>query len=83
MLSKEQQYIFEQYKLGKNIMMTGSAGCGKSYLIQQIAHDLKQSYDEKGMFQVTAMTGTAAVLLDCCYQNITFMVWYWFRSFIC
>ena len=65
MLSKEQQYIFEQYKLGKNIMMTGSAGCGKSYLIQQIAHDAKQSYDEKGMFQVTAMTGTAAVLLDC------------------
>lgn len=70
MLSKEQQYIFEQYKLGKNIMMTGSAGCGKSYLIQQIAHDAKKSYNEKGMFQVTAMTGTAAVLLDCCAKTL-------------
>jgi ATP-dependent DNA helicase PIF1 len=61
-LSNEQQIIFEKYVKGENIFITGVGGTGKTRLIQYIAEDAKNK--EKN-FQVCAMTGCAAVLLNC------------------
>jgi ATP-dependent DNA helicase PIF1 len=57
MLSTEQEYAFEQFKQGKNIFITGPGGSGKSELIRRMA-----TYP---FTQVCAMTGCAAVLLEC------------------
>lgn len=61
-LSNEQQIIFEKYKNGENIFITGVGGTGKTHLIHIIANHAKDN-DKK--FQVCAMTGCAAVLLNC------------------
>lgn len=61
-LSNEQQIIFEKYKNGENIFITGVGGTGKTHLIHIIANHAKEN-DKK--FQVCAMTGCAAVLLNC------------------
>ena len=59
-LSKDQQLAFDAYIKNENIFMSGYAGTGKSYLINQIYTDAK----ERGKnIQITAMTGCAAVLL--------------------
>jgi len=61
-LSKEQQIIFNKYVQGNNIFITGPGGSGKSELIriiyQHACLNLKKIY-------VTALTGCAAVLLNC------------------
>ena len=59
--TEDQREIFEAYKNGENIFMTGPGGCGKSYLIK---HMIEQSNDPTHT-QVCAMTGCAAVLLEC------------------
>lgn len=58
-LSKEQQYALNIIKTGKNILIQGSAGSGKSFLINHIVSNciIKKN------IHITAMTGTAAVLL--------------------
>jgi len=61
-LSQEQIIVFEKYLKGENIFITGVGGTGKTRLIQHIAEDAKNK--EKN-FQVCAMTGCAAVLLQC------------------
>ena len=61
-LSSEQNLIFEKYKNKENIFITGVGGTGKTRLIQYIAEDAKKE-DKK--YQVCAMTGCAAVLLNC------------------
>ena len=61
-LSKDQQIVFEKYKNGENIFITGVGGTGKTRLIQHISEDAKK---EIKAFQVCAMTGCAAVLLNC------------------
>lgn len=61
-LSAEQFDVFEHYKKGENIFMTGPGGTGKSKLIQHIYNDAKQN---NLRIQVCAMTGCAAVLLNC------------------
>jgi ATP-dependent DNA helicase PIF1 len=62
-LSEDQQYIFEQYLSGKNIFMTGSGGCGKTFMIRYIYNHA--TYKAEKNIQVCAMTGCAAVLLQC------------------
>lgn len=57
MLSTEQEYAFEQFKQGKNIFITGPGGSGKSELIRRMS--------KTPFTQVCAMTGCAAVLLEC------------------
>lgn len=57
----DQREIFDSYQRGENIFMTGPGGCGKSYLIK---HMIKHSKDPIHT-QVCAMTGCAAVLLEC------------------
>jgi ATP-dependent DNA helicase PIF1 len=61
-LSKEQSLVFEKYIKGENIFITGVGGTGKTKIIQLIAEDAKKL--EKKI-QVCAMTGCAAVLLNC------------------
>ena len=61
-LSKEQQIAFDKYVQGHNIFITGPGGSGKSALIKMIH---KHAYSIFKDIQVTALTGCAAVLLNC------------------
>jgi len=61
-LSKEQQIAYDKYVQGHNIFITGPGGTGKSALIKII---YKHAYSQFKDIQVTALTGCAAVLLNC------------------
>lgn len=61
-LSKEQQIAFDKYVQGKNIFITGPGGSGKSALIRLINEHAYKKFKD---IQVTALTGCAAVLLNC------------------
>ena len=66
-LSLEQQHAFAKYRLGHNLFITGSGGTGKSYLIKTIKKDL----ESRGIkHAVCALTGCAAVLLNCYAKTI-------------
>ena len=60
--SEEQQLSFNKYVEGKNIFITGPGGTGKSALIKHIQAD---AYTKGKYIQVCALTGCAAVLLEC------------------
>lgn len=61
-LSMEQKYAFEKVCRGNNVFITGPGGTGKSRLIKYIYNWA----EERGRsIAVCAMTGCAAVLLDC------------------
>jgi ATP-dependent DNA helicase PIF1 len=60
--SEEQIKAFTAYSQGKNIFVTGPGGTGKTALIKYIQKDAAR----KGFnIQVCALTGCAAVLLEC------------------
>ena len=60
--SAEQINVFNKYSQGKNIFVTGPGGTGKTALIKYIQKDAVR----KGFnIQVCALTGCAAVLLEC------------------
>jgi ATP-dependent DNA helicase PIF1 len=61
-LSQEQQIAFDKYVEGHNIFITGPGGSGKSALIKLIR---QHAYNKFKDIQVTALTGCAAVLLNC------------------
>lgn len=61
-LSFEQELAFNKYIQGNNIFITGPGGSGKSALIK---HIYKHATQYERNIQVTAMTGCAAVLLNC------------------
>lgn len=61
-LSIEQQVAFNKYIAGYNIFITGPGGSGKSALIK---HIYEHALQNERNIQVTAMTGCAAVLLNC------------------
>jgi ATP-dependent DNA helicase PIF1 len=60
--SDEQIKAFAAYTQGKNIFVTGPGGTGKTALIKYIQKDaVRKGYN----IQVCALTGCAAVLLEC------------------
>ncbi len=61
-LSKEQQIAYDKYVKGHNIFITGPGGSGKSALIRMIHQDASKQFKN---INVTALTGCAAVLLNC------------------
>jgi len=66
-LSNEQNEAYNKYIEGKNVFITGPGGSGKSELIRKIYKDAK----EKGKnISVCALTGCAAVLLQCKAKTI-------------
>jgi ATP-dependent DNA helicase PIF1 len=60
-LSDEQNYAFSEFKKGKNMFVTGPAGTGKSYLIQNF---INYCIKEKKRFQVCGTTGISSVILQ-------------------
>jgi ATP-dependent DNA helicase PIF1 len=66
-LSLEQQIVFDKYIAGYNIFITGPGGSGKSAIIRQI---YKHAYSSSKKIYVTALTGCAAVLLNCQAKTI-------------
>ena len=60
--SREQQIAYNKYIEGKNIFITGPGGTGKTALIRYIQKD---AYKKCIDIQVCALTGCAAVLLEC------------------
>ena len=65
--SKEQQFAYNKYITGKNIFITGPGGTGKTALIRHIEKDARK----KGAnILVCALTGCAAVLLECRAKTI-------------
>ena len=66
-LSTEQKYAFAKFAQGRNVFVTGPGGTGKTRLIQFMAeymNTLGKTY------QVCALTGCAAVLLNCRAKTI-------------
>jgi len=66
-LSKEQIIAYDKYIQGHNIFITGPGGSGKSALIKQI---YKHACEVGKDIQVCALTGCAAVLLNCKAKTI-------------
>ena len=61
-LSIQQQEIFNKYKNGENIFISGPGGTGKTYLIKNIVNHAKEN---NKAYKVCALTGCAAILLEC------------------
>ena len=59
-LSPEQQFAVDAFHRGENLFITGAGGTGKTRLIKHIL-----SGGAGTSIQVCAMTGSAAILLDC------------------
>jgi ATP-dependent DNA helicase PIF1 len=60
LLNEEQKYAVSSVMEGNNILLTGSAGTGKSYTIKYIIEYLNNANKN---FAITASTGTAAVMI--------------------
>jgi len=66
-LSIDQKYAFAKFQQGSNLFITGPGGTGKTRIIQFLVSHMKQSGIN---YQVCALTGCAAVLLQCNAKTI-------------
>jgi ATP-dependent DNA helicase PIF1 len=66
-LSIEQECALQQFENGDNLFITGEGGTGKTLLIR---HLVKSSIHRGRKIQVCAMTGCAALLLECNARTI-------------
>jgi len=66
-LSLEQKYAFAKFREGRNIFITGPGGTGKTRFIQYLVTHMKRNTIP---YQVCALTGCAAVLLQCNAKTI-------------
>ena len=66
-MSHEQNLAFQKFKDGENLFITGPGGSGKSMFIREI---MKYSQTLGKKIQICAMTGCAAVLLECNAKTI-------------
>ncbi len=65
--TQQHQYAFNKYKNGENIFITGPGGSGKSIFIKKL---VKYANDYDIEISVCAMTGCAALLLECGAKTI-------------
>ena len=65
--SIEQQIAYDKYNIGNNVFITGPGGSGKTALIRYI---YKDAYNKGLNIHVCALTGCAAVLLECKAKTI-------------
>jgi ATP-dependent DNA helicase PIF1 len=66
-LSIDQKYAFAKFQQGSNVFITGPGGTGKTRIIQFLVSHMKQTGVN---YQVCALTGCAAVLLQCNAKTI-------------
>lgn len=66
-LSTEQLIAFEKFKSGENLLITGPGGTGKTYLIKTL---VRYALNNNKNISVCALTGCAAVLLQCNARTI-------------
>lgn len=60
-MNERQQYACEQVLRGKNVLVTGGAGTGKTFFLRKLIERLRQGTHVVG---VTSMTGTSALLIQ-------------------
>jgi ATP-dependent DNA helicase PIF1 len=68
-LSPEQEEALSAFKDGHNVFLTGPGGTGKTALIKEMVDYCNKSHQERKI-QVCALTGCAAVLLNCKAKTI-------------
>lgn len=66
-LSIEQQCALQQFEDGDNLFITGEGGTGKTLLIR---HLVRSAHSNHHKVQVCALTGCAALLLECNARTI-------------
>jgi len=59
-LNDEQKLVVDNVANGNNILITGSAGCGKSFVVKYI---IQYAHESQKIIGICAMTGSAAVLI--------------------
>jgi ATP-dependent DNA helicase PIF1 len=62
-LTKKQQHALDLMNGGKNILLSGPAGCGKSHVIETFFNTFQKNRSDEKIVK-TAMTGAAAVLIN-------------------
>lgn len=66
-LSIDQRYAFSRFQSGNNVFVTGPGGTGKTRFIKHLVEHMRETGKKH---QVCALTGCAAILLNCGAKTI-------------
>lgn len=58
-MNEKQQFAYDVLQAGHNVFLTGSAGTGKSYVINKF----KENYEKRNELAITSTTGISALLI--------------------